>query len=213
MKTTFRIFFIVFTLLALVAVNGTAFASLSIYDPQVAEPGSLFPIAVDKNLVDSYFSQNPLPSQPSTIILTLQSNGTAGWTPFQTPNFSTPNLSLLMFTGNPASLETGDSIYITFGTSTPLANSLQDYLNSGADPNVMLPVIQIAPFAQSGSALPILGFVGFHIDGQQTSSVYNVYGHFTNETLSAVPLPAGHILLGSGLLCLGILRRRLVVEN
>lgn len=156
--------------------------------PDAIPPGGLFPVALSRCMTESYFfnpdgSPKTLPTPPETIEIFSPYNqvancNTGQWTSFKTGDNNVPTIRNFIFNGNDTPLDVGDPIWIEPGVKATIYDSIQEYLDAGRDPNVLLPVVQNVDDS-THSWTPILGFVGFHIDGQvKHGNKSYIIGHF-----------------------------------
>jgi Flp pilus assembly protein TadG len=150
-------------------------------------PGEiLFPIALSSCMTDQYFSQNPLPSPPTTIVFsspyTPGGSGcyTGQWTSFKLDNNDVPTIRDLITNGSPTPLNTGDNIWIEPGAKASLYGFVNSWLPAGGK-DVLMPIIDGTTGITTHAEMAIKGFATFHIVSADQSAK-TVTGYFINYT-------------------------------
>jgi hypothetical protein len=143
-----------------------ATATAAIGYPKTAQ--SLFPVAVNKCMVDAYFAQNPMPSPPPEIpIGAPYGPGGSGcnsgqWTSLTLDRNDVPTMKGLMYGTLPIpTMKIDDHIWIDTGAKDGL---FQDIESDFIGHVVELPVVRDVGAATNGNT-PITGFVYFMITG------------------------------------------------
>ena len=141
---------------------------------------SIFPIAVTKCMVDSYFTQSPMPTPPAQIELGGPYNpggtncNSGQWTSLNAGKSDVPTMKALMYSTLPLPpMKIGEQIWIDTGAKDGL---FQDIENDFVGRVVELPVVKDAVLA-TNTKTPIIGFVYFRIKGT-TKAPKQIYGHF-----------------------------------
>lgn len=159
-----------------ISASSVAFVSA----PGTANPGSLFPVAIDKCLLDNYWNSStgqPI-NDPSTGLPYEFKIGSSyhyppcnsgEWTSFQLNANDTTTIRNLIFNGNPTALNVGDLIWIEPGTKAAL------YASVPVPADVLLAVVQSPG---TNTQLPIIAFAPFHIDASVGGSNKYIQGHF-----------------------------------
>jgi len=163
-------------------ISATAVAVISA--PGYTAKGTLFPTAISQCLFSAYWNSatgQPL-NDPTTglpyefkIGTSYQYAGcSAGiwggqWTSFQLNVQDVPSIDNLIANGNPTPLSIGDTTWIQSGVKNSIYKSVPFPVD------VLLPVVSSL---NTGSAVPIVGFAPFHIDGSQNGSNPYISGHF-----------------------------------
>jgi hypothetical protein len=152
-----------------------------------SDNSNFFPMALSKCMTDHYFSQSPMPDPPPQIIINSpylpggESCSSGQWTSLTTGSNDVPTIREFMDSGNPEPLKVGDKIWIEPGAEASLYSpTLTNWLPDGGKDVIMAIVDTGTSSLSVKGALPITGFVTFHIDGAVGGSAKYVYGHFTN---------------------------------
>ncbi|MDN7183082.1 pilus assembly protein TadG-related protein [Caballeronia sp. SEWSISQ10-4 2] len=163
-------------------ISATAVAVISA--PGYAAKGSLFPTAITQCLYSAYWNSatgqplnDPATGQPKEFKIgtSYQYPGCATglwggqWTSFQLNVQDVPSIRDLIANGNPTPLSIGDTTWIQSGVKNSIYN------NVPVPADVLLPVVTSL---NTGSAVPIVGFAPFHIDGAVNGSNPYISGHF-----------------------------------
>lgn len=162
------------------AVSSLQAVAVSGY-PGAVPSGGLFPLALSSCMTDQYFSQDPLPSPPTTIVISsIYVPGgsecyTGQWTSFQTGNNDVPTISYFMENGNQTPLQTGDDIWIEPGAKASLYKETDD--NYSNRDFLMAIVAGSTGNIETHSEMEIVGFATFHIDSANQAQK-TVTGHF-----------------------------------
>ena len=142
--------------------------------------GTLFPLALSSCMTDQYFSQNPLPSPPTTItISSVYVPGgancyTGQWTSFKLDNNDVPTILDLMANGNPTPLRTGDDVWIEPGAKASLYKETNDNFRNI---DVLMAIVDGSTGITTHAEMAIKGFATFHIDSANQAQK-TVTGHF-----------------------------------
>ncbi|MDN7440249.1 TadG family pilus assembly protein [Burkholderia cepacia] len=168
-------------LLGIPGASGSATAVAVLAAPGGVAAGALFPVAIDQCVYNLYWNAstsqpliNPLTGAPYEFTIT---NGLAygllctggQWTSFQSSATDTSTIAGLMTTGNPTTLNIGDSINLATGSKTAL------YASVPVGTTVLLPVVTQTA---TSTTVPIVAFAPFHIDVSLGGSSKYIQGHF-----------------------------------
>ncbi|WP_322038904.1 TadG family pilus assembly protein [Burkholderia diffusa] len=168
-------------LLGIPGASGSATAIAVLAAPGGVAAGGLFPIAIDQCVYNQYWNAatnqpliNPLTGLPYEFSITNgQTYGTlcmgGQWTSFQSTATDTTTMGGLMVTGNPTTLNIGDSIYLATGVKATL------YTSVPVGTTVVLPVVTQTA---SSTYVPIVAFAAFHIDVSLGGTYKYIQGHF-----------------------------------
>ncbi|AWV01837.1 pilus assembly protein TadE [Burkholderia sp. JP2-270] len=168
-------------LLGIPGASGSATAVAVLAAPGGVAAGGLFPIAIDQCVYNQYWNAatnqpliNPLTGQPYEFSITNgQTYGTlcmgGQWTSFQSTATDTTTMGGLMVTGNPTTLNIGDSIYLATGVKATL------YTSVPVGTTVVLPVVTQT---STSTYVPIVAFAAFRIDVSLGGSYKYIQGHF-----------------------------------
>ncbi|MEN8517763.1 TadG family pilus assembly protein [Burkholderia sp. RS02] len=168
-------------LLGIPGASGSATAVAVLAAPGGVAAGGLFPIAIDQCVYNQYWNAatnqpliNPLTGLPYEFSITNgQTYGTlcmgGQWTSFQSTATDTTTMGGLMVTGNPTTLNIGDSIYLATGVKATL------YTSVPVGTTVVLPVVTQT---STSTYVPIVAFAAFHIDVSLGGSYKYIQGHF-----------------------------------
>jgi len=168
-------------LLGIPGASGSATAVAVLAAPGGVAAGGLFPIAIDQCVYNQYWNAatnqpliNPLTGQPYEFSITNgQTYGTlcmgGQWTSFQSTATDTTSMGGLMVTGNPTTLNIGDSIYLATGVKATL------YTSVPVGTTVVLPVVTQT---STSTYVPIVAFAAFHIDVSLGGTYKYIQGHF-----------------------------------
>ncbi|RQR66649.1 pilus assembly protein TadE [Burkholderia sp. Bp9126] len=168
-------------LLGIPGASGSATAVAVLAAPGGVAAGGLFPIAIDQCVYNQYWNAatnqpliNPLTNQPYEFSITNgQTYGATcmggQWTSFQSTATDTTTMGGLMVSGNPTTLNIGDSIYLATGVKATL------YTSVPVGATVVLPVVTQTA---STTYVPIVAFAAFHIDVSLGGTYKYVQGHF-----------------------------------
>jgi len=131
-----------------------------------------FPIAIS----DISITNNPVSTQSIDISFGIEQveKLTGVWTSFTDILASSYDIHDLIIHPNYRWLNTGVPIYLTNATTSQLFRDVQQYLNDGNNPRVVLPVIIDITLP---SPTPIRKFIGFHIESASYIERY-VRGHY-----------------------------------
>jgi len=168
-------------LLGIPGASDSATAVAVLAAPGGVGAGGLFPIAIDQCVYNQYWNAatnqpliNPLTGQPFEFSIT---NGQVygllcmggQWTSFQSTATDTTTMGGLMATGNPTTLNIGDSINLATGVKATL------YTSVPVGTTVVLPVVTQT---STSTTVPIVAFAPFHIDVSLGGTYKYVQGHF-----------------------------------
>ncbi|WP_321847752.1 TadG family pilus assembly protein [Burkholderia diffusa] len=168
-------------LLGIPGASGSATAIAVLAAPGGVAAGGLFPIAIDQCVYNQYWNAatnqpliNPLTGLPYEFSITNgQTYGAlcmgGQWTSFQSTATDTTTMGGLMVTGNPTTLNIGDSIYLATGVKATL------YTSVPVGTTVVLPVVTQTA---SSTYVPIVAFAAFHIDVSLGGTYKYIQGHF-----------------------------------
>ncbi|CAG9244266.1 Von Willebrand factor type A domain protein, associated with Flp pilus assembly [Burkholderia diffusa] len=168
-------------LLGIPGASGSATAIAVLAAPGGVAAGGLFPIAIDQCVYNQYWNVatnqpliNPLTGLPYEFSITNgQTYGAlcmgGQWTSFQSTATDTTTMGGLMVTGNPTTLNIGDSIYLATGVKATL------YTSVPVGTTVVLPVVTQTA---SSTYVPIVAFAAFHIDVSLGGTYKYIQGHF-----------------------------------
>ncbi|WP_321782862.1 TadG family pilus assembly protein [Burkholderia pyrrocinia] len=168
-------------LLGIPGASGSATAVAVLAAPGGVAAGGLFPVAIDQCVYNQYWNAatnqpliNPLTGLPYEFSITNgQTYGTlcmgGQWTSFQSTATDTTTMGGLMVTGNPTTLNIGDSIYLATGVKATL------YTSVPVGATVVLPVVTQT---SSSTTVPIVAFAAFHIDVSLGGTYKYIQGHF-----------------------------------
>ncbi|MGN7979612.1 TadG family pilus assembly protein [Burkholderia sp. 22313] len=168
-------------LLGVPGASGSATAIAVLAAPGGVAAGGLFPIAIDQCVYNQYWNTatnqpliNPLTGQPFEFSITNgQTYGVlcmgGQWTSFQSTATDTTTMGGLMVTGNPTTLNIGDSVYLATGVKATL------YTSVPVGSTVVLPVVTQT---SSSTYVPIVAFAAFHIDVSLGGTYKYIQGHF-----------------------------------
>jgi Flp pilus assembly protein TadG len=174
-------FFSAFVGQTTIPVSAKAVAVIS--PPGAMKPGGLFPEAISQCLFQAYWNSTtgqPLidPSTGKPYELQIGSSYHYGscisgqWTSFATNANDVQTMRNLMSGGNPTTMSIGDNTWIEPGTKDTLYQSVP------VPATVMLPVINGDLSGNTASAMPIVAFAPFQIDGTTGGSTKTIQGHF-----------------------------------
>jgi len=160
-------------------ILGRSFASVSAQaiavtgSPGHVEPGALLPMVISKEIADQAGNYNS-PTKTFRIGSAYHyPNSEAGqWTSLNLDTNNVPTIRDLIANGNPTPLSVGDNIWIEPGTKTTLYSSVP----VGVD--VLVPVVNVIISDSTHSAVPIYGFIGFHITNSVGKSDKYIEGYF-----------------------------------
>ncbi|BAX62236.1 TadG family pilus assembly protein [Burkholderia stabilis] len=167
--------------LGIPGASGSATAVAVLAAPGGVAAGGLFPVAIDQCVYNQYWNAvtnqpliNPLTGLPYEFSITNgQTYGSlcmgGQWTSFLSTATDTSTMSGLMVTGNPTTLNIGDSIYLATGVKATL------YTSVPVGTTVVLPVVTQT---SSSTYVPIVAFAAFHIDVSLGGSYKYIQGHF-----------------------------------
>ncbi|RQQ55177.1 TadG family pilus assembly protein [Burkholderia stagnalis] len=168
-------------LLGIPGASGSATAVAVLAAPGGVAAGGLFPVAIDQCVYNQYWNAatnqpliNPLTNQPYEFSITNgQTYGAlcmgGQWTSFQSTATDTTTMGALMASGNPTTLNIGDSIYLATGVKATL------YTSVPVGSTVILPVVTQTA---SSTYVPIVAFAAFRIDVSLGGSYKYIQGHF-----------------------------------
>ncbi|UVE67940.1 pilus assembly protein TadG-related protein [Burkholderia pyrrocinia] len=168
-------------LLGIPGASGSATAVAVLAAPGGVAAGGLFPVAIDQCVYNQYWNAvtnqpliNPLTGLPYEFSITNgQTYGTlcmgGQWTSFLSTASDTTTMGGLMVTGNPTTLNIGDSIYLATGVKATL------YTSVPVGTTVVLPVVTQT---STSTYVPIVAFAAFHIDVSLGGSYKYIQGHF-----------------------------------
>lgn len=155
--------------------------------PGTANPGALFPVALNKCLFDLYWNystnvpkNDPSTGQPYVIDINTSYGSGSGtcasgeWTGFNGPTDANTEKGLVS-SGNPTTVTVGQSINISTGVKTSVYNAIP-----ALPYTVTMPVVaNVVP----GSSSPVVAFGGFTITKVVTNGSHSyIEGHFTTNT-------------------------------
>jgi Flp pilus assembly protein TadG len=154
--------------------------------PGSAQPGALFPIAISKELADQAASHNNSSKTVRIGSAYHYPNSMAGqWTSLNLNTNNVPTIRDLIAYGNPTPLDIGDNIWIQPGTKTTLYSSVP------IGKTVLLAVVNTVLSDVTHSAVPIYGFIGFHITDSVGGSQKYVEGYFVFDYYAGLTGPGG----------------------
>lgn len=168
-------------LLGIPGASGSATAVAVLAAPGGVAAGGLFPVAIDQCVYNQYWNAvtnqpliNPLTGLPYEFSITNgQTYGTlcmgGQWTSFLSTASDTTTMGGLMVTGNPTTLNIGDSIYLATGVKATL------YTSVPVGTTVVLPVVTQT---STSTYVPIVAFAAFHIDVSLGGTYKYIQGHF-----------------------------------
>lgn len=168
-------------LLGIPGASGSATAVAVLAAPGGVAAGGLFPVAIDQCVYNQYWNAatnqpliNPLTNLPYEFSITNgQTYGAScmggQWTSFQSTASDTTTMGGLMVSGNPTTLNIGDSIYLATGVKATL------YTSVPVGATVILPVVTQTA---SSTYVPIVAFAAFRIDVSLGGSYKYIQGHF-----------------------------------
>ncbi|MPV68579.1 TadG family pilus assembly protein [Burkholderia sp. BE17] len=168
-------------LLGIPGASGSATAVAVLAAPGGVAAGGLFPVAIDQCVYNQYWNAvtnqpliNPLTGLPYEFSITNgQTYGTlcmgGQWTSFLSTATDTTTMGGLMVTGNPTTLNIGDSIYLATGVKATL------YTSVPVGTTVVLPVVTQT---STSTYVPIVAFAAFHIDVSLGGTYKYIQGHF-----------------------------------
>lgn len=171
------------------SVSATATAVMSFPGHANANKGTLFPVAISKELADKY--TNYVDSNHTFRIGSSYHYPTtdAGqWTSFELDKNNVPTVRDLIANGNPTPLGVGDDIWIEPGTKTTLYSSVLDYATN-VSRDVVLPIVN--GDLETHADMTIVGFIGFHIIDSVGGSGKYIEGYFNTGIMVGGMGPAG----------------------
>ncbi|AJW44534.1 MULTISPECIES: pilus assembly protein TadG-related protein [Ralstonia] len=166
-------------------IRATAVAVIAA--PGTANPGALFPVALNKCLFDLYWNSttnqpinDPATGQPKVLQINTSYGSGSGtcasgeWTGFNGPTDANTEKGLVS-SGNPTTINVGDSINISTGVKTSVYNAIPSLPYT-----VTMPVVaNVVP----GSSSPVVAFAGFTITKVVTNGSHSyIEGNFTTNT-------------------------------
>ncbi|SFP44511.1 TadG family pilus assembly protein [Ralstonia sp. NFACC01] len=166
-------------------IRATAVAVMAA--PGTANPGALFPVALNKCLFDLYWNyttNQPLidPSTGKPYVIDIDASYPASsptcasgeWTGFGGATDANTEKGLVT-SGNPTTVSIGDSINISTGVKTSVYNAIPPLPYT-----VTMPVVaNVVP----GSSSPVVAFAGFTITRIFTNGTHSyIEGNFTTNT-------------------------------
>ncbi|NLV29774.1 MAG: pilus assembly protein TadE [Acidobacteria bacterium] len=165
-------------------VSATATAVMA--SPGTAKPGALLPVAISKAVADQKSSYT-CPDHTFKIGSSYHypASMAGQWTSFETDRNDVPTVRDLIANGNPTPLSIGDNIWIQPGSKTTLYNSIP------VPADVMLPVVDAVLSDSTHSAVPIWGFVCFHITGSEGGSKKYIEGCFNDSCYAGLTTGVG----------------------
>lgn len=144
-------------------------------------PGSiLFPMALSSCMTDTYFNQDPLPSPPTTMVISsLYTPGgtdceTGQWTALTDSTNSAAVVKGFITDGTSPPVQTGDPIWIQTGKENVLYNASDMWVGK----DVLMPIVSGTTKSTVNGQLPVQGFALFHIVSVDKGSDPNITGHF-----------------------------------
>jgi len=139
--------------------------------PGSVKPGALLPIAVTRHMAETagYGSTNTFRIGSSYHYPDSQAGQ---WTSLNLDTNNVPDVRDLIAYGNPTPLSVGDNIWIQPGTKTTL------YGDIPVGTTVLVPVVDAILSDSTHSAVPIWGFIGFHITASEGGSGKYIEGYF-----------------------------------
>lgn len=164
------------------SIQATAVAVIAA--PGSANPGSLFPVALNKCLFDLYWNyttgqplNDPSTGQPYVIDINTSyppssmTCASGEWTGFNGPTDASTEKSLVS-SGNPTNISIGENINISTGVKTSVYNAIPPLPLT-----VTMPVV--SPLTP-GATSPVYAFAGFTITKIVTNGSHSyIEGHFT----------------------------------
>ncbi|CAJ0881768.1 hypothetical protein R20233_02718 [Ralstonia sp. LMG 32965] len=165
-------------------IRATAVAVIAA--PGTANPGALFPVALNKCLFDLYWNyttnqpiNDPSTGQPKILQINTSYGSGSGtcasgeWTGFNGATDANTEKGLVS-SGNPTTVNVGDSINISTGVKTSVYHAISYPIT------VTMPVVaNVVP----GSSSPVVAFAGFTITDVSTNGSHSyIAGHFTTNT-------------------------------
>jgi len=150
--------------------------------------GALFPMALSSCMTDHYFSQNPMPVTPPTIIINSVYNPggtgcyTGQWTSFKLDTNNVPDVTELMKTGSPdPPLQVGDDIWIQPGAKAALYKEVNNWLPAAGGKDVLMAIVGTSSGGiNTHTEMEIKGFATYHIDSASQGGKY-ITGHFVDH--------------------------------
>lgn len=162
-----------------------AAATAVMTSPGTAKPGALLPVAISKAVADQKSSYT-CPVKINIGSSYHYPTSMAGqWTSFKTDRNDVPTVRDLIANGNPTPLSIGDNIWIQPGTETTLYKSIP------APADVMLPVVDAVLRDTTHSAVPIWGFVCFHITRSEGGNKKYIEGCFNDSCYAGLTTGVG----------------------
>jgi hypothetical protein len=163
-----------------IPVQAQAVAVVS--NPGYVKPGTLFPLAISKELAINYQDHR----DPANTFIIGSSyhypNGDAGqWTSLAQDYNNVTYVRGLIENGNPDQINVGDKIYIQPGTETSLYEasknlSISDFIGK----DIILPVVDAILNDEVKQLVPVDGFVGFHVVSVQKAPEKTITGYFVD---------------------------------
>lgn len=155
-------------------VNVKATATAVSGTPNSVKPGTLLPVAIARVAADQQSSYNDIHHLIRIGSSYHYPTSIAGqWTSFTTDANDVSTFRDLLANGNPSPISIGTSIWIEPGTKT----TLYSFVPVGVD--VVLPVVK--GNITTHSAMPVCGFIGFHITASEGGCGQYIEGYFLNS--------------------------------
>ncbi len=159
--------------------------------PGSVRPGSVIPVAISERAAD----QSTVYNSPSNPIIIgspyMYSDSLAGqWTSFTEDANDVSTVRDLISNGNPTALTIGDNIWIEPGVKNTLyANGNQPSIQHNyAGRDVFLPIVDAILSNATHSAVPLVGFIGFHVISATGGNSATITGYFTTAPFYGGPI-------------------------
>lgn len=140
------------------------------------KPGRLFPLAISREVADKKDQYN----RPTELIRIgsayhYPSSMAGQWTSLTLDTNNVPDIRGLIANGNPDPISIGTNIWIQPGTKTTL------YSDVPVGTDVVLAVVDYVLSDVTHSAVPVYGFIGFHITASVGGSGKYIEGYFLDS--------------------------------
>lgn len=144
--------------------------------PSSVNPGTLLPIAISREVADQKSSHRTAATAIRIGSSYHYPSSMAGqWTSFTLDENNVTAVRNLIENGNPDPIGIGTPIWIEPGTKTAL------YGNVPIGSDVILPVVDATISDTTHSAVPVYGFIGFHITASVGGSGKYIEGYFLDS--------------------------------